>query len=355
MRIVYACGYSSSVSGGVQTVVPQYIKYMSKYMDVLVLSLGGAEFDITENVKILQNKEEQFSLDEKIDIVIFHEVYYLKYYSFAKKLCRLHIPYIIIPHGSLTKGAQSQKKVAKRIFNLLWVNQFVKQALFIQFLSEGERQSSLYSDKKYLIIPNGVEITEKHKRETNQDTGMKLLFVGRLSIFYKGLDLLIKGCQLIKNEMKKNHIYLDIYGTDFEGGKAKLEGMVMELGLQECVAIHGGVFGVEKENVILEHDLFIQTSRSEGQPMGILEAMQYGVPLLVTPGTTFGNIVEKYECGWRIEENPESIATGILKAYEEKEKWNILGHNARKLAMDEYSWEAVVKKTIQEYNKNGNC
>lgn len=44
--------------------------------------------------------------------------------------------------------------------------------------------------------------------------------------------------------------------------------------------------------VLLQTDLFIQTSRHEGMPMGLLEALSIGVPCLVTVGTSLGHIIK---------------------------------------------------------------
>lgn len=351
MQIVYVCGYNDSVSGGVQNVVPQYIRNMSVCADIIALNLGGAMFEVPEGVKVFYNERNFWEQVKEIDLVVFHEVYYLKYYSLARRLYRMHIPYIIIPHGSLVHGAQSQKKYIKRIFNFLWVNKFAKQASAIQFLSKGESNNSIYSEFGSLILPNGIDLTEAYKICDTQRKGMKLVFIGRLSIFYKGLDLLLGACRLIKAEMLQNHILLDIYGTDFAGGRKELENLVEKFELNKCVTIHDGVFDKKKEEILLESDIFIQTSRSEGQPMGILEAMQIGMPLIITPGTTFGEIVENAQCGWSVQENFQSIADGILKAFSDKTKWSVFGNNARELVRTNYSWNAVREKTYQEYQK----
>jgi glycosyltransferase involved in cell wall biosynthesis len=350
MRIFYVCGYGKGVTGGVQTVVPEYIRNMSKVSEVNVLSLGGKIFD-AENV--IYNEEAFFKKTDMIDLVIFHEVYYIKFFYIAEKLYNKNIPYIVIPHGSLTSGAQTQKKWIKKLFNILWVDKFIRRAAAIQFLSETEYQNSSQFETAPIIIPNGIRLNDNkpHKVYYDSEFGMKLVFIGRLSIFYKGLDLLLEACGKIKEIMRENGISLDIYGTDFEDGRKKLEDLAKSYGIEQIVHIQDGVFGEEKEHTLLEHDVFIQTSRSEGQPMGILESMEYGMPLIVTPGTTFAGIVDSKDCGWCVKENADSIADGIMCAYRDKRLWAGKGMRAALVLKEKYSWEVVSQMTIQEYEK----
>ena len=351
MRIVYVCGYNNSVSGGVQNVVPEYVRNLSKCANITILDFGKAGFDVPRSVSVVNRSSELFPQLKEIDLVVFHEVYYLRYYRLAQTLYRRCIPYIIIPHGSLTQGAQSQKKLAKKLFNLLWVNRFVGHAKSVQYLSNGEMQASVYSRCPHIIVPNGINLTENHKTYDGQKKGMRLVYIGRLSIYHKGLDYLIRACRLIREEMIQNNIFLDIYGTDFDGGRDQLEGFVTEFELDECVAVHDGIFNDKKTQVLLGSDIFIQTSRFEGQPMGILETLQLGIPVIVTPGTTFGDIVQKRKCGWSVEEDEQSIANGILSAYSDRLNWSTFGKNARTFARVEYSWDAVTEKTIREYGR----
>jgi len=47
--------------------------------------------------------------------------------------------------------------------------------------------------------------------------------------------------------------------------------------LQNVVYINDGIFDDEKEKKQLESDFFILTSRFEGHPMGLIEALSYGL------------------------------------------------------------------------------
>ena len=51
--------------------------------------------------------------------------------------------------------------------------------------------------------------------------------------------------------------------------------------------------GKSKEQVLLDADVFIQTSRTEGLPTAVLEAMSYKIPVLITKGTGLYDDIKK--------------------------------------------------------------
>ena len=58
----------------------------------------------------------------------------------------------------------------------------------------------------------------------------------------------------------------------------------------------------------MNSDMFILTSRHEGFPMSILEALSYGLPVLITKGTNMTDLVHKASAGWTCETDPIEIA-----------------------------------------------
>ena len=115
--------------------------------------------------------------------------------------------------------------------------------------------------------------------------------------------------------------------------------------------VNGPVFDDEKKNTLLNTDVFIQCSRTEGMPMGIIEAMSYGVPCLITKGTSLTSVLEKYDAGYGCETAAESIANAIEKAILEKHLLKEKSQNAKKLIKSEFLWENVAKDALDNYRK----
>ena len=71
-----------------------------------------------------------------------------------KELIKKKIPYVIIPHGSLSIKSQRHKYIKKKIGNFLIFNRFIKRANFIQCLSQRELLETKFDVQKF-VVPNG--------------------------------------------------------------------------------------------------------------------------------------------------------------------------------------------------------
>lgn len=86
-------------------------------------------------------------------------------------------------------------------------------------------------------------------------------------------------------------------------------------------------------------------------PLGILEALSYGLPCLITDGTNLGEILKENNAGWCAQTDAESIAVQMKQAIQERNLWRKKGENGRKLVEDNFSWDLVITSTLEQYNK----
>ena len=84
-------------------------------------------------------------------------------------------------------------------------------------------------------------------------------------------------------------------------------------------------------------------------PLGILEALAYGVPCLVTEGTTLSRIVKDNDIGWGCSTDVDGICSAIKGAIQESLQLKAKGERAREFAAKEFEWSAISKKTIEQY------
>lgn len=85
--------------------------------------------------------------------------------------------------------------------------------------------------------------------------------------------------------------------------------------------------------------------------MGLIEALAYGLPCLVTPGTNMLEEVKYADAGWGCEGNVESIKEALLNAVADKESYEIKSQHAKELA-SRYNWDKLAKDFHDEVSKN---
>ena len=118
--------------------------------------------------------------------------------------------------------------------------------------------------------------------------------------------------------------------------------------LNEFVFIHGAVFGKEKADVLMHTDVFIMTSRFEGHSLGLIEALSYQIPCLVSEGTYMTSEIGRFDAGWACTTDIAGIATAIRRMVADKALYKEKGRNAKRLA-ETYSWENIAQQNHSKY------
>lgn len=360
MNILYCTFLSDNKGTGLYWSIPNQVKAQSKYDCVFWynMTLHIADYwEATGFYHCLNEFPSKKIKDlpipfNKPDLVVF-ESFYVHFYFLYLQVKQMNIPYVIVPRGALTCNAQRKKCVKKVIGNLIFWHKFAQNALAIHYLTRDECLSSGSKwNKRSFIVPNGV-ITMSDKQWKNKiyeadKNEYKGVFIGRLSIFHKGLDLLVEACNLVRKELRDAHFVFHIYGPDIENEKVILEKKIIENDLSDILLLHDKVFDKQKEDVLLSCDFFILTSRLEGHPMALIEALSYGLPCFVTTGSNMREEIENGEAGWGADNSVESIAGAVKRMVSEKYLFNDKSKNAITIAQ-KYKWDEIAFHTHNSY------
>ena len=150
-------------------------------------------------------------------------------------------------------------------------------------------------------------------------------------------------CQYILN------VFLNLYGKGDNKTVKVISEYIKNNGLDEYIKLNGPVFGSEKKDILTSNNVFIQVSRTEGQPLGVMEAMSLGMPVLLSYGTGYKNIVENYKIGKISNTNSKDIFDNIKFIVDNLNILNTYSCNSYKYAKENYSWDIIVFKTIEIY------
>lgn len=352
MKVLHIAHIRNNPFNGVCVAVPAHVIHQSKLADVALLNIVDCKIDGIEKQFVYTGADWRKDVPEdfkKPDIVVFHEVYHIQFAKIAKSLRKMNIPYVIVPHGALAKEALQKKKYKKLVANFLIFNSFINGASALQVLSKNELVNTKFKPRKF-IGTNGIEFSNSLKTSFNKDK-IVITYIGRLDAYHKGLDMLVDAVGKMRHILLDRKCIIHIYGPDAKGRYAHLKSLINETNLSNIIILSHEIIGEDKINCLLNSDFFLQVSRFEGMPMGILEAMSYGLPCIITRGTCLGDIVEKYDAGWVADTNVESIKDTLIKAINECELLKKKSENARRLVANNYSWDVVISHAIDEYKK----
>ena len=135
--------------------------------------------------------------------------------------------------------------------------------------------------------------------------------VGRLDE-QKGYDHLIRAQRIIKNKYPKVHLAIAGEGPM----RSMLEQLIRELDLSDVVHLCG--FRTDISDFVSALDLFVSSSRWEGLPIAVVEAMLLRKPVVATDVGGVSEVVKPGETGYLVPANDvDALATNVIKALEE--------------------------------------
>lgn len=132
--------------------------------------------------------------------------------------------------------------------------------------------------------------------------------------------------------------------------RRNVEDMIQQLGLEEKVCMLGARGDIPE--LLLSMDIFALSSKREGFPISLLEAMACGRPVIATDVGGVREIVSSGEDGMVVPpEDHESLSKGLLELVEDEDLRERMGKNAAKKALSSFSEQAMMEKYLCLYTK----
>ncbi|MEL6674280.1 MAG: glycosyltransferase [Bacteroidota bacterium] len=285
----------------------------------------------------------------KNTVVHIHAIYTMEVKKIARLLRKYNIPYIVTPHGALAFKSLKKKPLLKIPYLMLFERSIIKGAKAVHALGEMEWKELSRWNPNVHIVPNAIEIVDLDDPALipESTTQLRFCFLGRLTIYIKGLDILLDGFKRYRAAGGTGILRIIGGGHDEE----KFQSMVQESGVADYVELMGPRFGEEKNALISECQVFALTSRSEGMPMSVLEGCSLAKSILVSPQTNMGGLIRQHNAGIALPQNTAELIQEALHTFEEKFEDGTLsefGQNARKMITDSLNWPNVVKRIAEE-------
>lgn len=204
--------------------------------------------------------------------------------------------------------------------------------LSIRVSSSGPDDAGFIQSKKTAVVPNCIP-----DMASSQDAALPrgndrpvILYLGSL-FEEKGVLVLLEACAALKS---RNVPFLCRLAGRAEspGFAAKLDQEVRRYGLESEVQLCGQVTGEAKWNLLRQADLFCFPSfyASEGCPLVILEAFQFGIPVVSTHWRGIPDLVTEGETGFLTPpRNPAAVAEALERLAGNPALREAMGRKAR--------------------------
>ncbi|MGA9761395.1 MAG: glycosyltransferase family 4 protein [Gaiellaceae bacterium] len=336
--------------GGAQTYVAGLLPALSGAFDVTVAAWGpGPLIDVcrANNVSFVPLRFVRRPLSPVYDLLGFFELI---------RLMRRLRPQIVHANSSkagvLARLAATVARVPIRIFTVhgwafkahhglasrlyLAADRLMRPLTTMTIcVSDTERAAGLAmrtcSDARTTVIKNAVEL--KEARTDPKAMPPLVLSVGRLKA-PKDFSTLVRAMASLPSGSCRLRIAgggPELAALSEEIGRLRLDGVVELLGDRDDI-----------DELLRQSQLFVLSSRSEGMPMSVLEAMASGVPVVASAVGGIPELVVDGETGLLVEPgDPQGLAAAISRLLEDgelRQRFAAAGHERARQLFDPERW-----------------
>lgn len=175
-----------------------------------------------------------------------------------------------------------------------------------------------------------------------------LLYLGRFSE-RKGVFDLLEACEIVRAKYPSLRIR-----CGGEGDVAGVETRARELGLADALHMLGWVSGAAKDRELMQATIYVLPSHAEGLPMGVLEAMAAGTPVIATTVGGIPDAIENGVSGFLVEPGDvPALAERIQQLLADSELRERFAAAARAKVMSDYATQRLLAQVEELYKRLG--
>jgi glycosyltransferase involved in cell wall biosynthesis len=311
------------------------------------------------------------------DVVHVHGLYRFHFVA-ATYLCRHYkVPYVVKPHGSLDPFLCRVRRWRKWLPERVFLRPGFAHAGAIQFTAAQEMELAALSElfsasddqpiSKGVTVPNGVAVPEgiTIANQLNKESSLNvepqffkaypelrdkklILFLSRIN-FKKGLDITAKAFALVRK--RRDDVHLVIAGPDDDGYSAEVIPWLREGGVLDHATFTGMLTGLAKSAAFQAASVFVLPSYTENFGLAIVEAMSFGVPVVISNRVNIWREILEADAGLVVNCDVDETANAILHCLENPESAATMGKRGRELVLSRFTWDLVADQVLALYEK----
>jgi len=222
---------------------------------------------------------------------------------------------VLRPFGTLSKYTFRHRRTAlKRAYFALLERKNLRGAGGLHFTSDTERREADwhgvdFSGRAYVIPPSSLADMDGQVHHDGDDGVSRVLFVGRIDPI-KNLESLLDAWLFVRRAMPS--ALLELAGEGNPDYVATLQRRAAMNGIAGSVAFRGFASEEKKGRLLNAATLLVLPSHHENFGVVVLEALEAGVPVVVSPDVHLADFVRSEGVGKVAVANPPILADAIL-------------------------------------------
>ncbi len=291
-------------------------------------------------------------------LVHIHSVFVWPTLAAARSARTGGIPYVLSPRGMLVKDLiQRRSPIVKSAWIQLFEKSNLERASAIHATSELEAEELNrfnFRLARVATIANGIDnITTFSPDDVSSDVKdivrdrPIILSFGRIS-WKKGFDRLLHALALTTAGT------LAIVGPDDENMVPQLKRLAQSLQIEDRVRILPRfISGADKEYLLKSSQIYVLPSYSENFGNTVLESMQRGVPVVVTPEVGAAEIVRVSGGGIVTGGDRRSLSEALNRLLKDTQLARSMGEAGSRHALRHYGWSGIAEQMESLYQSLG--
>jgi glycosyltransferase involved in cell wall biosynthesis len=275
----------------------------------------------------------------------------------AVDLCRqFGKPYLIRPHGSLDPFDLRKHAWLKRILGPLLLRSTLARSSGVLLTTELEAERLVtygaicrrIVHALPVVLPelsrDGIRFRDRHGIPHDARV---ILFMSRID-YKKGLEFLIPAIGELQQEF--SDLWFVLAGAGERSFTQGVEQLIFRCGLDEKTRRVGFISGQEKADALAAADVFALPSLNENFGIVLIEAMNAGVPLLISDEVYIHREVSDAGAGVVCKPTSASVKSTLRSLLAGSLDLKVMGERGRRLVQERYLPEQSTKSLIATYS-----
>ena len=267
------------------------------------------------------------------------------------------VPYVVTPHGMLTRWSLAQSTLKKRLYLRWRMRRDLEGAAAVHYTTEAERDASagVGIGVPAIVEPLGVQLDEfaelpppgtfRQKFPQTRDRPL-VVFLGRIHPG-KGLELLVPAFA----QARTRDAMLVVVGPDSGGYRATVERMVREHGIQDHVLFTGMLRGPERVAALADATLLALPSFHENFGVAVIEALAAGVPVIISDEVNIHREIAAANVGAVVPTRVEPLAAELRRWLSDDALRAAAAERTRPFTRQAYDWQRIARRWAEHYRQ----